>query len=270
MKNKKKEVLNVEASKSLGERGPAQWGQAQTLHAQGLEERRVENSGPSGGFFLPNRLRQQGNLNEPMRQHGWTYAIIQALAINIMQVPLNVCTGTKKDHQVIEDEWNPWVRLLEDPNPELSLSQVWELTVEWLSLSGECFWVKESHENRRILENEIPFEVWPMNGRLFDPLVNRVTKRAEAWAYRDEEGKLELFLPHELVIFRRPNPYDRWRGLAPAEAAAVATRGDWKAGVWNEVFFDNNASPGLVLYTTRPEIELTPKQRKELREQWED
>ena len=226
--------------------------------------------GVDHAFFSPQRILSQLQvLSEPYRQHGPTYAIINALANNIAQVPFLVKTGSRKEPRVVEEgeSGGEWLELLEDPNPFLSSAQTKKAIVVWLSLSGETMIVKESREDRPIEPDEIPLRIWPLNGKDFDPIVDRRTSRLRGWAHRAQGAEARIFLPHEVVHVKYYNPYDPLRGLAPWEASMLDARQDFKASIYNEAFFENDATPGVVLVSQKP---LHRDQKKDLQEAWEN
>jgi len=236
-----------------------------------LEKRQVAFPEVDKQFFMPIRLRDaQGALNEPYRQHGWTYAVVRALALNISQVPFLIKTGTRQDSELVEegDAGSEWVTLFDNPNPELSTAQLWEAVVTWLSLSGDCKVVKISKDDRPVRPDEVPLELWPENGADFEPLVDKATKRVRGWVRRTRgKSQTEVYEAHEICHIKYFNPYSRYQGMAPWEASELATRQDFKASQYNEAFFDNDATPGLVLVSKE---ELSKNQRDEIRDAWED
>jgi len=226
------------------------------------------------GFFAPMRLRfaaGDAGPQEPYRQHGWTYAVINAIARNIAQVPFCIYGGTEKDPVKIQsdDPGSEWLRLFDRPNPSMSRSEFWESILVWLSLSGECIVIKEPKGNdRRLAPGEMPFELWPTNGKDWDHMVDESKKRIVAWVHRPQgEATPTVYEPHEIIHLKYYNPYEPLRGLAPWEASELATRQDWKAARYNEAFFDNDASPGLVIMS---QMTLDPETRAQIREAWQD
>ena len=214
-------------------------------------------------FFTPMRLLQQ-TFDRPYEQHSWIYAAVSYLATNMAQVPWRIKQG-HPDGASKGVEAGPWVDLFRKPNPYLVDFQLWEATVVWLNLSGECAWIKEGRAGR-IKPGEVPFELWPMDGKRLDFVQNEKTKRIEWYVLRTQAGVLFL-APHEVVHFKLYNPYDPTRGLAPLSAAISAARQDHKASRYNEAFFDNDATPGGVLVSSQ---ELTNEARKDIQQAWED
>lgn len=206
-------------------------------------------------------------LTQPYSQHSVTYACMRAVAKNVAQVPFLMRFGTEENEDVIRD--GPWVELFDRPCPALkSRSQLWELTLLHLQAArGECMWVLEGKTDKPIVEGEIPAEVWPLSGELFDEMVDKETRETVAWVYREPGGSVLVYEPHQIVPFKLANPYDLRRGLGPGEAAKVAARQDYKASRYNEKFFDNGAVPGIILVSQKA---LTPAQRDSIRLAWDN
>ena len=219
-------------------------------------------------FFTPLRLLlEDAILDEPYRQHSWTYAAIRAQAMNIANVPFRILTGDEENPTVVRE--GPWVDLFDRVNPIMqSRSQLWEAIVIWLALSGECTIIKEGKGNEPIKADEIPSELWPMNGRAFEPIVDKRTKLPVGWFTIDPVTNEKIpFELNQMARVKYYNPYAPLRGLAPWEAASASVRSDFKAVRFNEAFFDNDAMPGGFI---KVDGMLTKEQRDELRKGHED
>ncbi len=229
---------------------------------------RVVNPTATTAFFQSIRLLQNAqSLQEPYRQHGWTYAAIRALASNVAQVPWRILTGDPDNPTVVTE--GPWVDLFDHVNPHMEArSQLWEAVVIWLSHSGEVAVFKGGHGTEDKLDpGEVPRELWPVNGKSLEPKMNERTKLVDYWEGRDDTGGLLKILPRRLVRVKYYNPYFPLRGLAPLEAAEIATTSDFKAQQFNEAYFDNDATPGGILKHPK---EMTDDQRKEVDRGWND
>lgn len=220
-------------------------------------------------FFVAPRLAgSRDRLKNPYKQHGMVYAALKATASNIAQVPFLIHTGASEESEDIVRD-GPWVELFDRPNPVTKTrAKFWEMTILQLYDRGESFWVKEGAGEEGVGPNEIPTELWPINGKLFDPVIDKETKLPVAWVYRAPgEAKPIVYEPHQLVIHQFTDPENSLRGLGPLEAAALAYTTDFKAARFNEKFFDNDATPGGILVTDKP---LNAQQRHNIREAWEE
>lgn len=237
--------------------------------AEKVEHRINLNPAATREFFLPNRLKNKEGLSNPYRQHGMTYAASRAIATNIAQVPFLIHAGaSEEDEDIIRD--GPWVELFDRPNPVMSSrSQFWETTLlQMLERGGMSVWVKEGAGDERIGDTAVPTELWPISGRLFEPMLDPETKLPVAWLYKAPgEAKPIVYAPHELVIHRMTDPHNALGGIGAYEPAQLAQVQDYKAAKYNEAFFDNDATPGGLLLS---EGRLVDAQRNAIREAWEE
>lgn len=253
------------SSGSLIVRGP------KNAMATAGQQRFVNLSANDRTFFAPARLRHEFGLDRPYQQHGWTYAIVRAFARNLAKLPLVVKTGTRANSTTVLPGMlgYEWQELFDRPNPMTTDVELKEALAIHLKLHGECIVVKVPlDDNRRINEYERPFELYPFNGREFVHVMDKRRQRIIGWMHmipgvRDAEA----YLSHEVIQAKQYNPYYPARGLADHEAARTTTQTDWKTSQYQEAFFDNDATPGVVLMS---EFELSGPQRQELREAWEE
>ena len=195
----------------------------------------IEQMFMAGSFSLSNLMP---GVTQPYKQHVWVYACVNAIAQNIAGVPLGFCAGTKKNKRLVET--GPLVKLFETPNPTMSGYQLLEATLIFLGISGECIYIQE-----RPNITAVPKEIWTFHPSRFThvPGPNGMIR---GWVYRNGSKQIP-FEPHEIVHFRRFNPYDDYRGLSPLEVAKLTLEQDYYAAKYNRNFFTNGAQPGGVL-----------------------
>ena len=235
-----------------------------------LASRGVLNPAATQAFYTPSRLLDNlyKRFDEPYAQHSWFFAGAQAISVNVSQVPLQIASGDEESP--IYDKEGEWRELFDAPNPLMGGAQLHEAEQTHVSCTGEVMLVKEGHGDARIQEGEIPFELWPINGRLFDPVLDAGKSSVIAWVYRPPGSsgmKPIIYEPHELIHIKTYNPYRPLRGLGCAEVLQLSLRQDWKAVQWNEAFFDNDACPGGVLMAPG---DISSDQIAEIREAWQD
>ncbi|HEY5911566.1 MAG TPA: phage portal protein, partial [Verrucomicrobiae bacterium] len=61
----------------------------------------------------------------------------------------------------------------------------------------------------------------------------------------------QVFLPEEVWFERLPNPFDFWRGFPPLQAAEMAARTDYAAGLFMRGIIENNADTGVIVRTDK-------------------
>jgi len=214
-------------------------------------------------FFLsPHLLMAQlrgGGLTHPYKDHVWVYSCVNAIAQNLMGIPLLFFTGSRKDKKLVEAD--PLVQLFETPNPTMSGAQLIEATFIYLGLCGEAFYIAERKNPR-----EVPKELWTFYPNRFKEVVDKDTGLIAGWTY-EKGGKKIPFEAHEIIFLRYFNPYHDYRGLAPLQAAQAGIDQDFWASRYNAAFFKNNAQPGGILETS---ANLGDEEFKRLLAQWND
>jgi HK97 family phage portal protein len=214
-------------------------------------------------FFLSPHLLmahlRQGGLTHPYKDHVWVYSCVNAIAQNLMGIPLLFFTGSRKDKKLVET--GPLVQLFETPNPMMSGAQLIEATFIYLGLCGEAFYIAERKNPR-----EVPKELWTFHPNRFKEVVDKDTGLIAGWTY-EKGGKKVPFEAHEIIFFRYFNPYHEYRGLAPLQAAQAGIDQDFWASRYNAAFFKNNAQPGGILETS---ANLGDEEFKRLLAQWND
>lgn len=192
-------------------------------------------------------------VTEPYKVHAWVRGAVESVAMNISQTPL--MWKNSRDKKAADREANKWLTLFEKPNADMGLQQLFEATLVYLLLSGECMWVLDRKE-----KTAIPSEIVPFNGEIFEPVLNKAEKLV-GWKAKSKDDKGNekeiIFERWEVCHFKLFNPYDPIRGLAPLEAAQLGIDQDMLASQYNKAFFANSALPGGVIEV---EEDLTDEQ----------
>ena len=189
----------------------------------------------------------QGNdIANAYKKESYVYSAIYSCAINLAGVPFRFYTGTDLERDVVES--SPYDQLFESPNPFMSRFQLWEATEIYLKLRGECMWVFEGGGLYGKGTNNIPAEIYPMDPALFSPIIDKSNGLIAAWELRGANGeKVILEQDVEVLQFKKYNPYDKYRGLSPLEAAARSVKMGQSVRQLNDSILDNGAEPGGVL-----------------------
>lgn len=204
-------------------------------------------------------------LRDPFRQYPWVYASISSWARNIGRVNWQMNQGDPRGDSEPVDQ-HDYLDLLREPNAEMSgEAMLRQAIMISLGITGEAILVKESGVDSQLGPREIPKELWPVWPSLMDEVVDRDTGLIVGWMLR-VGAKTIPYLPHEVVHIRFYDPKSK-RGLSPLSAARQAVDVDWKASVYDEGFFENNANPGGVLSS---EQRIDNKTRDETRKEWEE
>lgn len=234
-----------------------------------LDERmaQVYNGPATAEFFLPDRLKGD-SFKDPYRQHAWIYACVRAAADNVSKTPVTLKAGNKKSSVIVDSPSDAWWRLLQRPCPRVHQDQFYDVTTVHLERAGACVWIKESLSGQPVGRSEVPFELWPFSGRCFSRVLDEKTKKLTHWMFvAPGSGRPIFYLSDQLCWIKYPDPDDLLGFLSPMDVAERSARTDWKASVFDEAFFDNDATPGGILVSAS---RLTPAQRKEIRAAWEE
>lgn len=165
------------------------------------------------------------------------YLALNKISNNIASVPFIFYKG---DQQVFD---TPIDKLFDRPNPLTSRFQLFESTVIHMGLYGEAFWLlNESVGMSTGRPGAIPAEIYVLNPKEMKHVVDG-QGTLTGWVYNNTLP-LEL---HQIVHFKLYNPYDLYRGLAPLEAARIALDTDYEASRYNKSFYENDATPSLVV-----------------------
>lgn len=184
----------------------------------------------------------RATVNDPFRVHPWVRGAIESVALNIASCP--VVWKNSQNKQASERDAKKWLELFEKPSSMMGLQSLWEATLVYLLHYGECMWILDRQE-----PTAMPAEIQPYNGLMFDHKVNKIG-RLVGWTVKTQRDGVEIEIPYEpweVVHFKLFNPYDRYRGLAPLEAAQMGLDQDYLASQYNKAFFANSALPGGVI-----------------------
>lgn len=256
----------------------------------------------SGSFFRAIRLKiDNSNVDQPYKQHIWTYACITAKATSLKSVPFLIVKPTKeaenrksfsaktelrkirglsprglykcnideinkRGFEVVEN--GPAYDLFNNPNPLMTADQLIESWVIYMDVTGAVFWVMEDQPGQPIDDNKFPSIIWPYGQDAFEP--DQDGNDALVGWKRKAIGKApeKPYKLNQVLRFYRFDPYNRLAGLSRFDVTDTLVQQDWKAGKFNEAFFDNGADPGGII---RVPGEITdPKKRKAILTDWND
>ena len=183
-------------------------------------------------------------LTQPYAQHPTVYAAVSAIATNIASLPLEFFPEDDAEKEAPDTDALP-LKLIRKPNPLMAGSQLIEATVINLELYGNAFWFKDGTARRTATGPRFPtvLECW-------DPVRVRPVMKGDnltGWEYRTQNTTI-IASVDQVCHFKFFNPYDAVWGLGPLQAANIVATADYKAGVWNQSFFDNHAVPyGVIM-----------------------
>jgi HK97 family phage portal protein len=193
-------------------------------------------------------------VTKPYENIATVYKAIKALCDNVPQAKLMFYD--KNTDEEVEDE--TLKLLFENPNAQQSQSDFIQEWVGYYALYGEGF-IKKVQSIGQVagISNSLPAQLFNLDPSKMKEVVDVTIGQIKEWRYWTM-----ILTPEELIHTKDFNPYNRWRGLSPLKPIADEMEIDQSSLTFNNAFFKNNASAGLILGT---EGNLTDDQRKALK-----
>lgn len=192
---------------------------------------------------------------------GWVYAGIRTIANAFSILDFKIVKKDKVEGELREVEVDhPIVDLLENPNPEMSFSDLMEAIAIFLESLGECF-IEIVYDS-----NGKPVELYPLISYRVQVVLTPDKKSIKGYLYRLPDGTEVKFLKDEVLHIKYYNPFTDLYGmpaLLPVKQQVAIER---YADKHLKNFFENGAIPGGVLKVERV---LTDEQYKRILKRWE-
>lgn len=169
------------------------------------------------------------------------YACIRERAENLPQSTLRVYPSAHGE--ALED--HRLRRLIANPNPMMGEFELFELSVTYLDLAGNCYWLIQRGRDG------LPAELWPLR----PDLIRIFPSSARRWDYGyvldPSAPKVEIvpIARRDIIHVKYPNPLDVYFGQPPLRPAARATSLDNAATDFVDTLLRNYAVPGVVIKT---------------------
>jgi HK97 family phage portal protein len=184
------------------------------------------------------------------------YACIRLRANSVARPILRVYRNVQGERQEVVD--HSLTTLLNYINPFWTRTQLWRQTETDLCWHGNAFWALENLPNK-------PNEIWRMRPDWVE-IVTDPVHYIKGYIYR-VDGRDYAWSADEVIHFRYFNPLHEFWGLSPLAAARLAVEMGIDAVTYNRYFFQNYATPSLVL-TTKDFI--SKEQADELLARWNE
>jgi HK97 family phage portal protein len=178
------------------------------------------------------------------------YACIRERAENLPQSQLRVYPGDQPAAHGEPLENHRLRRLMAQPNPVTGEFAFFELSVTYLDLSGNCYWLIQRGRDG------LPAELWPVRPdliRIFPTMDPRV------WSYgfildptssaRNVTTAIIPIESRDMIHVKYANPLNAYFGQAPLRPAARAVSLDNSATDFVDTLLRNYAVPGVVIKT---------------------
>lgn len=157
---------------------------------------------------------------------------------------------------------HPFELLMNNPNPLDSRFEFLYATIAYWKLNGNGYWWL----NRKS-DLDAPEEMWVIPPSMIIPVPDE-QMYLRGYMYYPGNGREIFFYPHEIMHFRRFNPFSRFLGLSAIEAIATVAMGDLQMADWNtRLFAENNARlPGVMTFQDMIEDSTWEKIKNDTRE----
>lgn len=173
---------------------------------------------------------------------GWLFACASTRANAVASQKMRVYKLDSQSNQV--EIWkHPLISLLNKPNPYLTGYKLKQLTQLFLDLLGESFWIIERN---RLGE---PAEIWVVNPANMWVIPDK-ENFIKAWVYKSNGEEIPID-PDDVIHLYYPDPKNPYRGIGPAQAAAIDLDSNDYANQWNRNFFFNSARPDGIIEVPR-------------------
>jgi HK97 family phage portal protein len=178
------------------------------------------------------------------------YACIRERAENLPQSVLRVYPGDQPGPHGESLENHRLRRLIAQPNPVTGEFAFFELSVTYLDLAGNCYWLIQRGRDG------LPAELWPVR-----PDLIRIfpTPDPRVWSYgyvldpsssaRNVTSAIIPIASRDMIHVKYANPLSAYFGQAPLRPAARAVSLDNAATDFVDTILRNYAVPGVVITT---------------------
>lgn len=139
-----------------------------------------------------------------------SYHAVNTIAKSMVATPFIV----KKKDKKIEDENNPLVKFLTEPNPFDSWEDIIYLFPFHMKFTGNAYWLKDEVNGKGQ-----PTGVYPLLPQFIEIVPDRKT-RVKQYIYR-VNGRTIMLEPDELIHFKNPHPNNILFGLGDLEAGEM-------------------------------------------------
>ncbi len=165
-----------------------------------------------------------------------------------------------KDEDRVEVTRHAALDLWNKPNPFMTQQEFVETFEQHLELTGEAWWLLGKGPFT------FPVELWPARPDRMDPIPHP-TEFLSGYVYTGPDGEQVPFDTDEVIMLRRPNPMDPYRGIGPVQSLLADLDATRYSAEWNRNFFRNSAEPGGIIEVPTA---LNDTQFNKLRKRWNE
>jgi HK97 family phage portal protein len=168
-------------------------------------------------------------------------------------------TGDTGSDQRVEIIDHAAIKLINNPNPFHSRFEFFEGAQQHQELTGETFWVLD-------MEAGFPTSMWYVRPDRMEPVPDP-NEYLVGWIYTGPTGEQVPLKRSEVILEKRPDPMDPYRGAGPVQSIMPNIQQQRYATEYQRNLFLNGADPGGVI--TVPN-HLSEREFDELIERWRE
>lgn len=199
---------------------------------------------------FPNTVQQRVrtyNLKDSYKTVAWVYACCNLIADSISGVEFKFFREDSiGGHQELDKLKEPVIYCFYPPRPgELpTMAEMIKMQFLHLGLFGETFMLLE-------MKGKYPVQIDIINPLNITPVISKDGTSIEKWKVRQVQPggqTVEKIVPiNQIIQWKYPNPYNKFRGMAPLTAARLAIEQDLNMATWNAGFFQNGLRNPIAL-----------------------
>lgn len=178
---------------------------------------------------------------------GTLFAIVERITTGYSQVEWHLYRSAKsgRDEDRVEVTSHPALDLWEQPNRFMTGPQFREATQQHEELVGEQWWIPAFDDRL-----SIPRELWFARPDRMTPVPDP-EEFLSGYVYSSPTGQQVPLGVDDVIMLRRPNPLDPYRGWGPVQTILADLDSTRASAEWNAMFFRNSARPGGVVMVDR-------------------
>jgi HK97 family phage portal protein len=171
---------------------------------------------------------------------GTLFAIVERITTAYSQVDWHLYRSAKsgRPEDRVEVTSHAALDLWNQPNGFMTGPMWREATQQHEELTGEQWWVISRDER-----SSIPLELWFARPDRMTPIPDRETFLS-GYVYSSPTGEQVPLGVDDIIMLRRPNPLDPYRGWGPVQTLLADLDSSRASAEWNANFFRNSAQPG--------------------------
>ncbi len=160
---------------------------------------------------------------------------------------------------------HPALDVLNNPNPFTTRQELFETGQQHNDLTGET-WVVVARRGTSTVGP--PVELWNVRPDRMEP-VPHAEQFIAGYVYHSPDGDDIPLQVSQVMMIRRPNPMDSYRGMAPIQSVMSDADAARYASQWQRNFFINSAEPGGLMKVPNGKV-LNDTEFEKITQRWRE